>query len=277
MHPEYSTPKNLLDTMENQGQMDKKKRKLIERKDQCRQAPYPTLIIEIKAEPQSDSDVIDNGSDANVEYFGIKGAFMERLESIYAMSAAMYRNEKDNEEDVFYNAIGLVSWYVMHFFCILPFLVSDRFFLQVSGIEEISPANALENAQDWIMENDRKYDAHLSSFTSSNLKHVDSAYEFVFLNLSLHDYSPSDDASKNIKATYTAGARSYLVLPKFVSSSATSFDKFANDVKSILNTIDGLADRISLETLHPEHVHSGKRCPSPVLVLQWYNEDQGKC
>lgn len=139
---------------------------------------------------------------------------------------------------------------------------------KVPGIQEVAPVNAIDLTQGWIQENDPDFNQHLSTFTSSDLKHVDSAYEFVFLNLSLHKYLPFQSTT----ATMKPGARSYLILPKFISSSATSFDKFANDIRRIISTIHGLDRRVSIGSMHPEHIDAAKRSPHPVVVLQWFDE-----
>ena len=135
----------------------------------------------------------------------------------------------------------------------------------------------IEVVENWVVENDRRYDADLSTFASANLKHADSAYEFVFANLALHKFIPDDDDDDDggggeENKTYTAGLRSYLIMPKFVSTSATSFEKFAGGVNEIVRSIDGLKNRIIVSMMHPEHVDADKRSPAPILVLQWYEQ-----
>eukprot|EP01083_Nonionella_stella_P295262 1003496_1 len=178
-----------------------------------------------------------------------------KLEAIYAKSAALHKKSETKTEDIFYHAIGMLN-----------------------GIEEILPSNMIEVVENWVVDNDRRYDADLSTFASSNLKHADSAYEFVFANLALHKVIPDDDEDDDDgggvdeKKTYTAGLRSYLIMPKFVSTSATSFEKFAGGVNEIVRSIDGLKNRMIVSIMHPEHVDDDKRSPAPVLVLQWYEQ-----
>lgn len=247
LHPDYQTPKEILDQMELQGLLDTaENRQKLERRNRARKSPYPTLIIEVKAGPPSE-DLSPNRNDKNnkVELVGALDDVVKRLESIYAMSAALHKRGKDNSEDIFFNAIGTVS-----------------------GIEEVAPVNAMELTHAWIQENDPHYNQSLSTFTSSDLQHIDSAYEFVFLNLSLHDYVPFQASSPKVKP----GTRSYLVLPKFISSSATSFEKFASDIESIIQTIAGLDRRVSISSMHPESIDSDKRSPHPVIIIQWFDE-----
>jgi len=133
----------------------------------------------------------------------------------------------------------------------------------------VTSVSAMEATVGWIVENDAKYETHVSTFTSSDLQHADSAFEFVFVNLSLHKYTPSTSLQK---PKLKIGPRSYLVLPKFASSSATSFEIFTNEVRNIIKTIDGLDDRVSVTALHPDNIKKDKRSPHPVVVLQWHDE-----
>jgi len=65
-------------------------------------------------------------------------------------------------------------------------------------------------------------------------------------------------------------------MPKFVSASATSLEKFVKDVKNIIGQVDGLNDRMSLSLTHPDHICEKKRSPVPVLIVQWYSEINAK-
>jgi hypothetical protein len=67
--------------------------------------------------------------------------------------------------------------------------------------------------------------------------------------------------------------RHYVVMPRFVTSAATSLEKFANQVLQISNTLPDLNNRIHIQTYHPEHVHEAKRSPLPILMLQWKYDD----
>jgi len=77
-----------------------------------------------------------------------------------------------------------------------------------------------------------------------------------------------DDATKELKYS----SRSYIVMPNFVSSSATSFEKFSKEVEHIVTCISGLSDMLSVSVMHPEHVQRNKRCPHPVFILQWFQK-----
>jgi len=63
--------------------------------------------------------------------------------------------------------------------------------------------------------------------------------------------------------------RSYLIMPNFVPTSATSLDKFAMEVEKILKTIPSFSSStVKLSTFHPEHISRKQRCDVPVIVLE---------
>ena len=120
-----------------------------------------------------------------------------------------------------------------------------------------------------MIENDPFYNPYVSTFASADVSHPDAAFEFVFTNLAMNRYKPSKGGERK---EFEVKSRSYLIMPSFVSASATSLEKFMSDVRAIIDTIDGLNERVSLSLMHPEHVKDEKRSPVPVLIAQWYNE-----
>jgi hypothetical protein len=124
------------------------------------------------------------------------------------------------------------------------------------------------------MDSSNLQDAH---FSNSNVEHPDAAFEFVFAKLAMFNHMELMDNSMPIRPeltpgerTYAPGPRSFLILPKFLPSSATSFEAFARGVDGIISCIDGLADRLQVYHYHPEHIDVEKRAPAPTLVFQWY-------
>lgn len=262
LHPKYGnkTPQEMINDIEDG--IDVNQMELEKRRNRARRSPYPTLIVETKSSPP----VTDGGQASSrgggsapsaggredlhndLEERGVLTDIVKKLESIFAKSAAIHKKAEINKgEDAFYKALG-----------------------SVSGIEEILPCHPIESAQQWIMANDPLYNPTVSSFTSADVTHADAAYEFVFSNLAMHRYSPNGET--RARKEYMIGSRSYLIMPSFVSSSATSFEMFANEVRSIIKTIDGLNEKVSISLMHPEHVRGEKRAPMPVFVLQWYDE-----
>ena len=100
------------------------------------------------------------------------------------------------------------------------------------------------------------------------------AVNFLRAGFTVSLFDPVEGVTENAKEKieYKRGARSYLILPKFVTSSATSFEKFADGIKGIVKSIEGLEERLAVSIMHPEHVEKDKRSPVPVLVIQWYDE-----
>ena len=115
-------------------------------------------------------------------------------------------------------------------------------------------------AQNWVLANDHEFDEHTSTFTDSNTRHVDAAYEFVFHTLAM------------LKAQASApkrGTKSYIVLPNFLPTSATSFDRFAGQVSNIIRVMPGMTEKVIVSTFHPEHVERTTRSPVPICVITW--------
>lgn len=108
LHPDYATPKEIMDKMETEGHLNDELRILLERKNNARQSPYPTLIIEVKGDPKGDDCEENTMIAARVGLVGALDDSVKKLESIFAMSAAMH-NCENKSGDLFYNAIGQVS------------------------------------------------------------------------------------------------------------------------------------------------------------------------
>jgi hypothetical protein len=118
----------------------------------------------------------------------------------------------------------------------------------------VSSVTPLRLAQEWMAHNDPDIVGE-AAFTESGTRHVDAAYEFVFTNLAM-----MKDAGT---------PRQYLVMPRFLSSSATSFEKASHEVAKLVAVLPDLAGRVKVHTYHPEHVDAARRSPVPVYVLEW--------
>lgn len=119
-------------------------------------------------------------------------------------------------------------------------------------------------AQNWVLQNDPAFNEQTSTFTNSNTRHVDAAYEYVFNNLAMLN-AESTSSSSPIKR----GQKSYVVLPEFLPTSATSFDRFAGQVSNIIRAMPNMAEKVMVSTFHPEHVVSSTRAPVPIVVITW--------
>ena len=58
-----------------------------------------------------------------------------------------------------------------------------------------------------------------------------------------------------------------ILTSNFLSSSATSFEKFAAEVNKIIAVLPN--DKVQVATFHPEHVDPSRRSPMPISVLEW--------
>jgi len=280
LHPEFGA-KTLAETiaeMESAEQAQDEDPKLTAYKKQrvlARQSPYPSLVLEVKALPPPDFDespsspMVQGSSDSaspdntpaqskSNETRGASREELNKLEALFGKASANHESLGEGGEDSFFDSIS-----------------------EVAGIEEVSIEDPIVAAQDWVSQNDPSYDHDKSIFTTTDTKYVDAAYETVFTILSTQKQSlisssssKKDSIQQNGKDLIAIGSRSYIMMPKFLSSSATSFEKFESEVVKILRMVIGLNELASVSIFHPEHVAREKRCPVPMFVTQWYRGDE---
>lgn len=266
LHPEFGvlTPEQEMEKLkqeDEEGEVDVNLQEYKEKKLMARRSPYPTLVIEVRAVPPPDfgsappppSSSQAGGEDEPT----ISSTDIQKLEALFGRSAHVGHPKEDlspkEREDAFYSAIG-----------------------SNSGITEISSVTPLALAQQFVAANDPdlKLSPHYAAFTESGASHVDEAYQFVFTNLAMMKESAASGAASAAAGPPPAAGsaeqrRQYLVMPHFLSSSATSFEKFSNEVRNIFGVLPDLKDKASIETFHPEHVDSSRRSPVPIYVLIW--------
>jgi len=258
LHPKFGekTPEQQLKELqeeEEQGEVDLNLQEYKERRLLARRSPYPSVVVEVRSmappeftpppptapqTPQAveDFDQDEAPGDGKDKDESVDSEFIQQLEALFSKSSL--QNEGG---DGFYDSIG-------------------------SHIETFSSVTPLMVAQNWIDENDPLFDVSKCAFTVSEATHVDEAYEFLFTNLAMQTSQFLEST-----ATQEAGAqkRQYLVMPHFLSNSATSMEKFATQAVNIIRTLPPVRNRIDVSVLHPEHIDPEKRCPVPVFVLQW--------
>lgn len=281
LHPQFGqkTPDQILKDMKNEEQqpdIDVNLSEYIERKNKARQSPYPSVVVEVRATPNIFTNIpntppapsknTDNShtskgsnSDNSIQDPSPSREDLQRLEALFAMSAATKPDtpaveqqpseEQDRDEIVdFYDAIG-----------------------KAFGNQEVSMETPENLARYWVQENHDDYvDDSTSTFMSCDTKYVDAAYEFVFYNIAMHLHS-STTVNKNRNSIENVEPHlSYLIMPNFVPTSATSFEKFAIEVQNIISIIPGLSNHVSsVSTLHPEHIDSNNRSNVPIFILEW--------
>lgn len=269
LHPQYGTPSpeeqlRALKHEEEEGEVDLNRLEFKRRRDEARRSPYPSLIVEVQSTPPVDfgrSSSSSNGmrrdeealeaavemetaSSSNNVDADVTSDDVRKLEALFGMSAAT-----KSADDTFYEAIG-----------------------EAFGDKQVASQSPLSLAQAWVLENDPAFDEATSTFTKSDTRHVDAAYEYVFNNLAMLDAAdPAGPSSgqQQPRKKKKRGQKSYVVLPNFVPTSATSFDRFAGQVSNIIRAMPGMAERVMVSTFHPEHVTDGTRAPVPIMVITW--------
>ena len=248
LHPKFGeqTPEETLEEMkkeEEEGEIDLNLKAYKEKRLLARRSPYPTVVIEVRSTPPPDFSSQPLKQDTRPEE-RVTSEDIQRLEALFGKSPTFDHPTKEKsykeEEDDFYNAIG-----------------------KASGIDEISLVTPMILAQNWIAQHDSLFDPNTSTFTATETKHVDEGYEFVFTNLAMQTSIFAE------RKEVHSGMRQYLVMSNFLSSSATSFEKFATEVAAITKSFPGIAGNVKVSTLHPEHVDVDKRAAVPVFVWTW--------
>lgn len=242
LHPKYGqlTAKQELEQMkdeEENKEVDLNYKEYLEKRQMARRSPYPTIVIEVRSTPPPDFTRSPPSSAAysQQEESNISAKDIQKLEALFGKSAHMAHpsNElsPEQEEDAFYRAIG-------------------------ESIEQqfISVKNPFVLSQEWIARNDPTV-SETAAFTESDTGDVDAAYEFVALNLAM------------MAEPGAASKEHYLVMPRFLSAAATSFEKFAKEFEKIAAHLPDAS--VKLSTFHPEHIDKERRAPFPILKMEW--------
>ena len=261
LHPKFGekTPREEMKELQQLDQpgevVDVHYQEFLKRRVLARQSPYPTVVIEVRATPPPDfsgespppSTTLSSSTASSTQKEGdVTAADIMKLEQLFGKSAHMNHptkhTTKKQEEEAFYSAIG-------------------------DSIQELSAVSALTMAQNYMATADPTIPA-TAAFTESNTETVDEAYEFIFTNVAMMAETVHRQQQRG-RGGGEDDVRHYVVMPHFVTSAATSLEKFSRQCQSILDTLPDLANRIDIETYHPEHVHEAKRSPMPIILLRW--------
>ncbi|KAL7528862.1 hypothetical protein ACHAXR_002676 [Thalassiosira sp. AJA248-18] len=255
LHPQYGiqTPEEQIAALkheEEEGEVDVNLQEYKKRRDEARRSPYPSVIVEVQSTPPPDFGArrdeaameMENAKAEEVKADqDVTSDDVKKLEALFGMSAA---NKKTSADDPFYDALGAAF-----------------------GEKQIISQTPLSQAQNWVLANDPAFNEDTSTFTNSNTRHVDAAYEYVFNNIAMLNAAAAAD-NKSIPKP-RRGQKSYVVLPNFLPTSATSFDRFAGQVSNIIRVMPSLAEKVMISTFHPEHVVTSTRSPVPIVVITW--------
>jgi hypothetical protein len=246
LHPKFGekTPEQELKELkeeEEAGEVDLNLQEYKKRRLQARQSPYPSVVVEVRAmvppdfPPPPQASPVSPNPIEDVDEKAIDSEFIQNLEALFARSTL----QKDGG---FYDSIS-------------------------SHMDTVSAVTPMTLAQNWIAEHDPEFDISACAFTTTDTPHVDEAYEFVFTNLAMQTSQFLTAGPTTIEVG--AQKRQYLVMPSFVTCSATSLEKFAIEVTNIIKKVPSIYGKVQVTCFHPEHIRESKRSPVPVVVLQW--------
>jgi hypothetical protein len=242
LHPGYGKSTTIDETDDDPEYIAYQRRKI-----QARRSPYPTLVLEVRSQPppnfgmsppQSPSASSLSSSSSSSSSTGsnqgpVHSSDIARLEALFGKSAHMqhptHHVTPEEEEEAFYQALG-------------------------KSINQVTSVTPISLAQRWLTQ----YVSDLPpqpALVESSTPHVDTAYEFVFNNLAMMKHEGT--------------SRHYLVMPHFLSSSATSAEKFAKQVNNILQTLPEWKDTVQMAVYHPEHIDATKRAPLTIFQLDY--------
>ena len=272
LHPDFGkkTSQDILKEMkqeEETGEVDLHAQEYAKKRMLARQSPYPTVVLEVRAQPApnfgaqqhpptkptaaAEVPVDEDGDDAgdynrmDLLQKDVTSADIQKLEALFGKAAVTEKNVSEegtsSTDGDFYDAIA-------------------------KTIEEVSSISHMQRAQEWILENDKKCSTTTSAFTESDTTEIDHGYEFVFTNMAMQKQQASVDKIPGTR-------RQYLVMPHFLSSSATSLEKFTTEVKNIVDTLPELRDHVNVSIFHPEHVEEKRRSSMPIICLHWTEGD----
>jgi hypothetical protein len=247
LHPNYGerTPEQVLQDLkeeEEEGEIDVNLIAYKEKRLAARKSPYPTIVLEVRSVPPPDFSmapplppvVQKEPEDPKGQ---VSNEDIQKLEAMFGLSASMNHPTKElspeEEEELFYSKLG-------------------------ENLNEISSVTPLVLAQNWLAKNDPTI-TPTPIITESEEMQVDAGYEYIFLNIAMMKEH--------------GNAKQYLVMPHFLTASATSFDKVCDQVEELIQLIPDLKDEITISTFHPEHIDSAKRSPVPIYALEWKNGD----
>lgn len=162
LHPTFGerSPAQQLQDMKDEdeaGEVDVNLEQYKKMRLQARRSPYPTVVIEVRAQPTPDfsESPAPSTKQQHSDESGVSAADIQKLEALFGKQAAI--NSKDSESS-FWDAVG-------------------------NSIEEVAAVTPLKLGEQWIASHANPPTA--AAFTETGTPHVDAAYEFVFTNLAM--------------------------------------------------------------------------------------------
>lgn len=303
--PHQPPPTSLSDIMIHNKEVEYRKLRLV-----ARRSPYPTILIEVKASPspidfrnmaltpaaaapygQQPAQIQPSSSSS-----AAVAADIQKLHALFGKTAAVTKDsaattrESENQDqrvssssrDSFWDALGDS---IPEVTTATPVSVAQQWMsdhqqsLMIHTSRHGHDAAAAETSNDRSSSSDMTNDAYIAAFTTSETTAVDEAMEFVFTNIAMlqEQCRAADPSFGVIKSSQydtpmatAAYQQQYLVLPRFLATAATSFEKFGVEVSKIVVCLPNLP--VSVAAYHPEHVDAAHRSPVPILALTWNQE-----
>jgi hypothetical protein len=316
LHPSYG----LYTDVVMDAEPDAATKEYLARRMLARRSPYPSMVIEVRSTPPFDMPQGENKEFKSMQRRnhpreeqdpdggagpGADAVSMDdvkRLEALFGKGVALGGGDEgitihDTQDEAQHKEFSVR----------VP--AEDELWAKLAQSQEIlevSLLSSVDQAQQWVVDQDEDYCPEWSSFTSYDTQHVDAAYEFVFSTIAFHrnranaagatsasfSSSTTTTTSQPYQSGYTAWKaadadlvnvnanndhddamlklkRDYLLMPQFLSKAATSFEKFAAEVQQIVDVIPTVSDYLTVSTFHPEHVEKERRSPVPIMVLEW--------
>jgi hypothetical protein len=246
LHPQFGLDNS---SSHDNDDDDEKYREYQQKKQLARQSPHPTIVLEVRAIPTA-PDFGMSGSNSSPNQ--VSEQDRDLLWKIRNPDAATDAEEDDDEEDV--DEPQVTSTDVSKLEALFGSAAA-----QLSSTAE--PSSTWEQTKEWIYAT-QKFVETSDVIQSSSTTQVDEAYEFVF----------GEITNALLPAPQPHGpSRLFLVLPQFLTTAATSFEKFAGHVSGILFAAGESA--VAVHIVHPEHVNANQRAPAPVLVISFADRD----
>jgi hypothetical protein len=243
LHPQFGLDNS---SSHDDNDDDEKYREYQQKKQLARQSPYPTIVLEVRAIPTAPDFGMSDGSSSNQ----VSEQDRDLLWKIRNPDAAAEENDDDEEVG---DEPQVTSTDVSKLEALFGSAAA-----QLSSTAD--PSSTLEQTKEWIYATQQFVETS-DVIQSSITTQVDEAYEFVF-----------GEIANALLPTPQSQGRLFLVLPQFLTTAATSFEKFAGHMSGILFAAGESA--VAVHIVHPEHVNANQRAPAPVLVISFADRNE---
>mmetsp|Transcript_37904 Transcript_37904/g.88201 ORF Transcript_37904/g.88201 Transcript_37904/m.88201 type:complete len:262 (-) Transcript_37904:419-1204(-) len=206
---------------------DPKHRAYKERRLRARRSPHPTVLIEVRSNPLTITKSKEKKSSQGGEnepgwrVNKIQMSNLDKLEMAFGLPASRASGSEMNKGNASEESIE-------------PKAKSD-----FGALARQALMTPFEKTREWIAVQDPLFRGDISYFEETDTLHVDAAFEFVlgatargFATVGKYKNREEERPDKD-----STDLVYYLVLPNFLSSSATSLEKFTGWVRKVLHVM----------------------------------------